>query len=91
MKMKKRAVGVVVAAFAAAALPLMAASPASADQGDCQYYLHEEGYKVGPKIESGCETGAHSSPIAYGSCLSYLLNIGVRADQAQRACGLAGA
>ncbi|MGW5344784.1 hypothetical protein [Streptomyces sp. NPDC004050] len=40
MNMKMRAIGVLAAAFAAAALPLVAASPASADQGDCQYSLH---------------------------------------------------
>ncbi|MEU8842612.1 hypothetical protein AB0D97_26350 [Streptomyces roseus] len=91
MKMKKRAVGVLAATFAAAAMPVMAASPASADQGDCQYYLHEAGYQVGPKATSGCEAGSRFSPIAYGDCLSQLLNIGVRIEHAHRACGLAGA
>ncbi|WP_159045868.1 hypothetical protein [Streptomyces sp. WM6372] len=91
MKMKKRAVGVLAATFAAAALPIVVASPASADQGDCQYYLHEAGYKVGPKIEAACESGDQFSPTAYGSCLMGLLNIGVRVDHAQSACGLAGA
>ncbi|MFK0045802.1 hypothetical protein ACIQU4_17050 [Streptomyces sp. NPDC090741] len=90
MKMKKRAVGVMAATFAAAALPLMAATPASADQGDCQYYLHEQGYNVGPKIEAACKTGSEFSAIAFGSCLGQLLNIGVRGDHAQEACGLAG-
>ncbi|MFF4295585.1 hypothetical protein ACFY0N_18325 [Streptomyces vinaceus] len=91
MKMKKRAFGVLAATFAAAALPIVAASPASADQGDCQYYLHEAGYNVGPKVESACKAGDQFTPTAFGSCLMGLLDIGVRVDHAQRACGLAGA
>ncbi|MEV0410887.1 hypothetical protein AB0I68_08770 [Streptomyces sp. NPDC050448] len=90
MTMKKRAVGILAATFAAAALPIMAASPASADQGDCQLSLIDAGYKVGPKVEAACQAGARFSPTAYGTCLMGLLDIGVRADHAQLACGRAG-
>ncbi|WP_406182809.1 hypothetical protein [Streptomyces sp. NBC_01006] len=86
MKMKKRAVGVLAATFAAAALPIMAASPASADQGDCQYSLHEAGYTVGPKIEAACKLGADFNPAAYPGCYFALVNIGVSSGDASDAC-----
>ncbi|MFI9061498.1 hypothetical protein ACIGQE_06435 [Streptomyces sp. NPDC053429] len=91
MKMRKRTIGVLAATFAAAALPLVAASPASADQGDCEYSLHEAGYRIGPKVEAACKSGAEFSATAYSTCLFSLLNIGVRSDHAQRACGIAHA
>ncbi|MEV6953268.1 hypothetical protein [Streptomyces sp. NPDC051183] len=47
-----RVMGVLAVAVAATGLPLVAASPASADQGDCQYYLHSTGYVVGPNVQS---------------------------------------
>ncbi|WP_133898065.1 hypothetical protein [Streptomyces sp. KS 21] len=90
MKMKKRALGVLAATFAAAALPIMAASPASADQGDCQYYLHEAGYNIGPKVETACKFGAdYSNPGAWMGCYWGLTGIGVRTEHASEACSRA--
>ncbi|MEU4357729.1 hypothetical protein [Streptomyces virginiae] len=83
----KRMGGALAVAFAAASLPILAASPAAADQGDCQYYLHEAGYNVGPKIESACRSGADPwNPAGWIQCYSALVNIGVREGDASAAC-----
>ncbi|MFF4580893.1 hypothetical protein [Streptomyces sp. NPDC001389] len=86
---KKRAGGVLAAVFVAAALPMVAASPASADQGDCQYSLHEAGYNIGPKVEAACKLGADFNPGAYPACYFGLINIGVRIGDAGNACSAA--
>ncbi|MFE2272194.1 hypothetical protein ACFXB4_23520 [Streptomyces lavendulae] len=83
---KKRVVGVLSAMFVAAALPMVVASPASADQGDCQYSLHQAGYNVGPKVEAACKLGADFNPAAYPGCYWALVNIGVRLGAAGDAC-----
>ncbi|MGO4460495.1 hypothetical protein AB4039_24885 [Streptomyces sp. M-16] len=83
---KKRAVGLLSAMFVAAALPMVVASPASADQGDCQYSLHQAGYNIGPKVEAACKLGADFNPAAYPGCYWALVNIGVRPGDAGDAC-----
>ncbi|MFI6005370.1 hypothetical protein ACIA98_34080 [Streptomyces sp. NPDC051366] len=89
MKMK-RVGGVLAAVFVAAALPMVAASPASADQGDCQYSLHQAGYDVGPKIEAACKIGADPfNGAPYAGCYLSLINIGVRHEAADAACSSA--
>lgn len=89
MKMK-RAMGVMAVALAATALPIVVASPASADQGDCQLYLFDRGYKLGPNVESACRTGAGSlNPTAWGQCFMDLTGIGVRQEHAVKACNAA--
>ncbi|MFF7297731.1 hypothetical protein [Streptomyces sp. NPDC008265] len=86
----KRAAGVLAVFVTVAVLPLMAASPASADQGSCQYYLHERGYKVGPKIESACRTGSDpANPGSWIQCYWGLTGIGVRSEDAAGACNAA--
>ncbi|MFK0253471.1 hypothetical protein [Streptomyces sp. NPDC090445] len=91
MEMKmKRAGGVLAAVFAAAALPIVVASPASADQGDCQYSLHEAGYVIGPKVEAACKFGADYTNVgAWQGCYLGLANIGVRSEDAITACSMA--
>ncbi|MEU5805580.1 hypothetical protein [Streptomyces sp. NPDC047718] len=90
MKMKKRVLGVVAATFAAAALPILAASPASADQGACQLYLFDAGYNVGPKVEASCKFGAdYSHPGAWMGCYLGLTGIGVSSEDASEACSRA--
>ncbi|MFE6273185.1 hypothetical protein ACFVQ9_30860 [Streptomyces goshikiensis] len=87
----KRAVGALTVAFAAIALPLVVASPASADQGDCQFYLIDRGYKVGPKVVSACKEGAEAwGPTRWPLCYYGLVNIGVRQEDAAGACTAAG-
>ncbi|WP_412078001.1 hypothetical protein ACLF6K_28305 [Streptomyces xanthophaeus] len=83
---KKRAGGVLAAVFAAAALPIVVASPASADQGDCQIALYDWGYVIGPKVQAACKAGAAFGPAAYGNCFYGLVNIGVRSEHAANAC-----
>ncbi|MCX5013946.1 hypothetical protein OG765_23580 [Streptomyces sp. NBC_00555] len=86
MKMKGAA-RVLAVACAAAALPIMVASPASADQGDCQYSLHEAGYQIGPKVEAACKTGANTwNPGRFIQCFWGLTAIGVREEHAVTAC-----
>lgn len=86
----KRAVGALAVAFAALALPLVVASPASADQGHCQFYLVDRGYKVGPKAAAACKEGAEAwPPVRWAYCYSGLVNIGVRQEDAAGACNVA--
>lgn len=85
--------GALAVTVAATVLPMVAATPASADQGDCQYYLHTQGYRIGPKVESGCKAGSVSvfvNPGRWGSCYFGLTNIGVRKEPAVTACNRAG-
>lgn len=90
MNMKKRAVGVLAATFAAAALPIMAASPASADQGACQLVLIDAGYKVGPKAEAACRTGGDpGNPGRWIQCYWALTALQVSETPAVRACNAA--
>lgn len=71
------------AALAAVVLPIVVASPASADQGDCQLYLYDRGYIVGPKVESACKTGAnYSNPGRWIRCYWGLTAAGVEVDAA---------
>ncbi|MFI8386020.1 hypothetical protein [Streptomyces sp. NPDC085540] len=86
MKMK-RGVGAMAVAILAMGLPIAVASPASADQGDCQYYLHEAGYKIGPKVEAACATGANPwNPGSWIQCYWGLTAIGVKEEHAAGAC-----
>ncbi|MCX5198204.1 hypothetical protein OOK31_30665 [Streptomyces sp. NBC_00249] len=86
MKMK-RAGGVLAAVFAAAALPIVVASPASAAQRDCQYVVFDAGYTVGPKVQAACKFGATIlHPGAFHGCYVSLVDIGVRDEIASRAC-----
>lgn len=86
----KRAGGFFAAAIVATALPIMVASPASADQGDCQYYLHTVGYQIGPKVEAACKAGANAwHPARFMECYSGLVNIGVWGEHAATACSKA--
>lgn len=91
--MKLKRVGAALAVtVAATVLPAVAATPASADQGDCQYYLHTVGYVIGPKVESACKAGSDTfmNPAAWGKCFLGLTGIGVRQEHAVTACNNAG-
>lgn len=86
----KRAGGVLAVAIAATALPIVMASPASADQGSCQLYLIDRGYRVGPKVESACKTGADAwNPTRWAGCYYGLIDIGVRQEHVVGACNAA--
>ncbi|MGW2582444.1 hypothetical protein ACWCYZ_14105 [Streptomyces virginiae] len=85
---KKRAIGVLAATFAAAALPLAAASPASASSADCQVYLRNVGYTVGPRVQEACDAGAawDMSGMNRHGCFLLLVNLGVKKNDALTAC-----
>ncbi|MBT2539717.1 hypothetical protein J7E99_03090 [Streptomyces sp. ISL-44] len=85
---KKRALGVLAVTFVAAALPMVTASLASASSADCQVYLRNLGYNVGPRAQEACNVGAtwdfHGmNPHA---CYMALLDLGVRVRDASTAC-----
>lgn len=87
---KKRALGVLAATFVAAALPMVAASPASASTADCQVFLRNVGYNVGPKVEAACTEGADrsfwGSQTAWARCLTSLNGLGVKQNDVVTAC-----
>ncbi|MER6250649.1 hypothetical protein ABT224_04550 [Streptomyces sp. NPDC001584] len=85
---KKRAIGVMAATFAAAALPLAAASPASASSADCQVYLRNVGYTVGPRVQDACDHAAawDMSGMNRHACFMALVNLGVKQNDASTAC-----
>ncbi|MFG2297108.1 hypothetical protein [Streptomyces sp. NPDC048603] len=84
----KRVASVMAAMAMAVALPVLTALPAAADQGDCQYYLHTKGYRIGPKVEAACSVGVQDwkRPQGYAQCLFGLTNIGVKREHAVVAC-----
>jgi uncharacterized membrane protein len=86
MKPALSAVGVVAAA---GVMPLVTATPASADQVSCANYVGSKGYAVGPKVRSACSAGAISTgvmkvPNPY--CMTRLLKAGVDQSVANAAC-----
>ncbi|MCJ0870801.1 hypothetical protein [Streptomyces sp. AP-93] len=88
-----RVMGALAVTVAATVLPMVAATPASADQGDCQYYLHTVRYVIGPKVESACKAGSANpffNPGRWGQCYYGLTGIGVRQEHAVTACNRAG-
>ncbi|MFI8264465.1 MULTISPECIES: hypothetical protein [unclassified Streptomyces] len=90
MNVKKRTAAILATAVAAAALPILMASPASADQGACQFSLIDHGYVVGPKSEAACRTGSDvGNPARWIQCYWGLTAIGVKEVDAARACNAA--
>ncbi|MEU1461518.1 hypothetical protein ABZ467_12645 [Streptomyces sp. NPDC005727] len=75
---------------AAAALPIMAAAPASATQGACANYVGSHGYLVGPKVKAACSHGALFSGVIKApnpACVLELTRAGVsKGDVVQNAC-----
>jgi hypothetical protein len=65
---------------------LVIAGSASATPIQCQEYLRNEGYVVGPKITGAC---ANDTAIGYSACYSELVLAGVKASYAVTACNLA--
>lgn len=85
---KKRALGVLAATFIAAALPMVAASPAAASSADCQVYLRNLGYNVGPQVQNACTHAAtwDISGMYRHGCYMSLVNLGVKVNDASTAC-----
>lgn len=53
----------------------------------CQTYLHDVGYKVGPKASQACKWG--ESVTHAGFCYPTLISLGVKDRHASQACRLA--
>ncbi|MFA7766128.1 hypothetical protein [Streptomyces sp. NRRL S-448] len=85
---KKRTLGVMAATFVAAALPVVAASPASASSADCQVYLRNLGYNVGNQVRNSCDHAAtwDISGMYRHGCYVSLVNLGVKEGDASTAC-----
>ncbi|MET3983796.1 hypothetical protein [Streptomyces sp. PvR034] len=82
---KKRTFGVLAATFAAAVVPMVAASPASATSADCQVFLRNVGYTVGPRVQGACSTG-ETGWVGEQGCYALLVQAGVKPSDAREAC-----
>ncbi|QTD98535.1 hypothetical protein [Streptomyces cyanogenus] len=87
LKCTVAAAGVVVAA---GALPVLAASPASATQGACTDYVAKHGYFAGPKVKEACSHGAIKTPVgsdwANPACLLGLAKLNIKSSVSDPAC-----
>jgi hypothetical protein len=81
-----RAATAVAVAFAAAALPLLAATPAHATTDDCVDYLVEHEYDLKPGMFLGCREGENQN---LEECEELLAVEGVWPWHATEACELA--
>jgi hypothetical protein len=85
----KRLIGVASALALAGVVPLVSASPASANQSTCVNYLGNRGYDVGPKVRAACAHPALQSPLGAVpsfDCTHGLRLIGVKDQHAVDAC-----
>jgi hypothetical protein len=81
----KRAMAALCVTAAAGALPLMAASPASAyGRTYCENYIASKGYLVGPKVKGACKYAGDPATVAF--CYAGLTNAGVKDNHAYQAC-----
>ena len=78
-----RIVSATALAFAAVALPVVAAGPAHATVDACKGYLEEKGYKVTYEMEQACVTGSHNE---FEQCAEELKGLGVWRYYAYTAC-----
>ncbi|MER5372222.1 hypothetical protein [Streptomyces sp. NPDC002553] len=90
----KRMVAMAGVVVAAGALPILAASPASANKSTCVNYIGDAGYAVGVMVKGACSHPALPLPIGSGkfphpTCYRALVNAGVRPTDATQACELA--
>lgn len=72
--------------------PLVAATPASANQSTCVNYIGNKGYLVGPKVREACGWAAAPSPlgrIPSFQCTHGLEVIRVKSQHAFEACSRA--
>lgn len=82
----KRTIALALSAVSLGVASLALATPAQATSRDCQIYLVEMGYVVGPKAQAACDWAAQRND-GYG-CLDRLVQIGVRFRIAGDACSL---
>ncbi|MGQ4383364.1 hypothetical protein [Streptomyces sp. SAS_270] len=88
MRMRRALTALSVVA-AAAVTPVVAATSAQANQSTCVNYLGNHGYLVGPKVKAACSHGAITVPLGKTwnpYCLTQLLQIDVKSDDARAAC-----
>lgn len=81
------ATGVLVAA---GALPIVVSAPAQAATKQCETFLADAGYKIGPKVHSACRSAGEGNPIVRTSmqpyCTLHLRTLGVKVAIADAAC-----
>ncbi|WP_405872770.1 MULTISPECIES: hypothetical protein [unclassified Streptomyces] len=84
----KRLLAAASVVAAAGVVPLVMATPASANQSTCVNYIGDHGYIVGPKVRAACSHG-HTGPAPSTLCVTGLINAGVHDDDALPACRVA--
>jgi hypothetical protein len=84
----KRAAAAAGVMVAAAALPILVASPASATQSACSNYVATHGYFAGAKVKAACSHAPWQAGVVTPSviCLEELLRLHVDASVANAAC-----
>ncbi|OZM77801.1 hypothetical protein [Pseudonocardia sp. MH-G8] len=75
-----------VLALTAVAIPVATAAPAAADELHCVDYLRREHVLIGPKVVDACNKGASDSFVVQQVCFPLLVNAGLSAPKADRAC-----
>ncbi|MGW6062492.1 hypothetical protein [Streptomyces sp. NPDC055189] len=71
---------------AAAVVPVVTATPASATPVDCMNYLERFDYNVGAKSRAACKNGDSGSSVIRQSCPITLVTLGVKSNIAATAC-----
>ncbi|WP_143261541.1 hypothetical protein [Allokutzneria sp. NRRL B-24872] len=88
MSRTSRVAQLTVAALAALALPVAIAPTASADIGQCLKYLERVGIETDRTHDNACWHGERGfdSDYHFARCVDELLDVGVKAYDARRAC-----
>ncbi|MFI0811027.1 hypothetical protein [Streptomyces echinatus] len=85
----KRMVTAASVVVAAGAVPLIAASPASASQSACTNYVASHGYYAGPKVKEACGFGAIKTPFGpmpSPGCELGLRKLNIKGEVSSPAC-----
>jgi hypothetical protein len=85
----QRATAVVASVIAVGGVSLAVAAPAQATPADCERYLKDRGYIVGPRVEDACLAARTGEGSAIKKCILILDELGVTRGHAIDACELA--
>jgi hypothetical protein len=75
--------GLTAATVLASALPILVAPPAQAYWYDCEVYLRNVGYTVGPKVREAC---GYDNQFVESICQALLYQAGVKERDYYTAC-----
>lgn len=85
VRIKRALTGLAASVFIGGAAVLATAGPAQANEVQCQNYLHQKGYAVGPRVKEACRVAER---VDTGMCRDLLLIAGVSRNHATTACAL---